>query len=485
MRLILVEDNEPLAQNLTEVFKDEGHEVAWAPTGAEALAAAGRQGFDLALVDVRLPDGAGTALIGKLKTLAPDAEVIVSSGNADLESAIAAVQAGAFSYLLKPVSVPELMLTLSRAYERVQLRRQARALQEELSQSERRYRDMVDTAQVLILALDRNLTITFANAAAQAVTGFDAAQLVGHGYLKTLVNPAEWPRTQKLLEHAFAAPTLEQEMELRAADGGRRVVRVRWARRHERDEDTLFGIGLDVTRQLQLERERRTSEKLAAVGTLTAGLAHEIRNPLNAALLQLTLAERRIQKLPTPDRAPVLQPLEMVRTELSRLTRLLSDFLAFARPREFGRTAINLSQLVADLADMHQAVAHASQRQLVLHIQPNLHVAGDGDALKAAVVNILKNGLEASRAKVTVTLETQGPQAVLRIEDDGPGITDEQAARLFEPFFTTKEQGTGLGLAMVYTVVNGHGGEIALRSRPEGGAVARMALPLVPPALNA
>src|SRR5690606_156130 len=125
-----------------------------------------------------------------------------------------------------------------------------------------------------------------------------------------------------------------------------RRVQMRWTRLASAGEDQICGMGLDVTRQRELERKARTSEKLAAVGTLAAGLAHEIRNPLNAAGLQLSLLSRRIHKLPPEERGNLEQPLELVRTELSRLNSLLGDFLAFARPRDYARYPIDLSALV-------------------------------------------------------------------------------------------------------------------------------------------
>ncbi|MBI5494873.1 MAG: response regulator [Deltaproteobacteria bacterium] len=480
MKVLLVEDNEALAENFREVLEDHGHQVAWAPDRAAARELA-PQGFDVAMVDVRLPDGPGTALLPILKSASPEAEVIVTSGNADVESAIAAVQAGAFSYLIKPVAPQELLVTFERLAERVHLRRRAAALQEELARSEQRYRAIVETAQVFVVAVDRELTVRFVNAAFESAVGYPRDALVGRSWPETFIALDEREERSAWIRSAFLSPTNERQVTLLRRDGTPCVIRIRWTAPKEGEGDVVYGVALDVTRQVQLERERRTQEKLAAVGTLTAGLAHEIRNPLNAALLQLTLAERRIHKLPGHEREPLLTPMDMIRAELGRLSRLLGDFLAFARPRDFARERVDLSNLVRGVVGMHMAVAAQSGRTLREDVTDGVSTQGDADALKGAVVNLVKNALEASRTDVVVTLRRpRDGQVELIIRDDGPGIPSELAARIFEPFFTTKEGGTGLGLAIVYATVTGHGGEVSLTPVQGGGTVAQVVLPVGP-----
>jgi len=477
VKLLIVEDNEELAQNLQEVFEDAGHHVTVVPSGMAALTAA-ESGFDLALVDLRLPDGSGTALLPRLKRLMPDAEVVVTTGNADLESAIEAVQAGAFAYLVKPVGMQELQFTVSRALERVELRARTRALQEELRRSEQRHRDIVETVQVLVFSVDDHDVVQFCNTAVEEVTGWPRELLMGRRFSETLLGMGEREDHRHALELALTGAAPQRETALLARDGRTLHIQMRWTRSGGAVGGLVYGTGLDVTKQRELERAARVTEKLAAVGTLTAGLAHEIRNPLNAALLQLSVAERRLRKTAGGTDVTAHQPLALVRAELSRLSLLVEDFLAFARPREAGAMPVDVCAIIRELIAMEAPLAESKGR--ILHAGPlaeNLSVRGDFATLKGAMLNLIRNAIQACTTDVTVRAVAEGGQAVITIADDGPGIPAEVQAHLFEPFFTTKDGGTGLGLAIVHATITAHGGEIALTGGTEGGTVARVVLP--------
>lgn len=477
MKVLLVEDNVELAENLAEIFADEGHEVAFAWDGAQALELA-KDSYDLALLDLRLPDTEGTVLLPKLKQLVPDAEVIVTTGNADLKSAIQAVRGGAFAYLTKPVNLQELVHTAGRAFERVQLRRLSDQLRAELEQSERRHRDIVETVQALIVAVGRNGKIRFANRVLEELTGWKREELWGRDYFETFAPADVRDARRALVLEAFGGQTPSLEVDFLCRDGSVRRVQMRWTQQASTGEDLIYGMGLDVTLQRELERKARTSEKLAAVGTLAAGLAHEIRNPLNAAGLQLSLLSRRIGKLSEADRKSLETPVELVRAELSRLNSLLGDFLAFARPREYARYPLDLSALLERVVEFDGQAASQEGKSLVSEIAANVSVLGDADALHQVLTNLLKNAIEAARSGIEVSLEVEGGQAVVRFDDDGMGMSPEVISRLFEPFFTTKSQGTGLGLAICHTIVTAHGGEILVESTEGEGTSVSVVLPV-------
>lgn len=477
MKVLLVEDNVELAENLAEIFEEEGHEVAFAWDGAQALELA-RDSYDLALLDLRLPDTDGTMLLPKLKQLVPEAEVIVTTGNADLDSAIRAVKGGAFAYLTKPVDVQELVLTAGRAFERVQLRKLSRELRAELEQSERRHRDIVETVQAMIVAVGRDGRVRFANRVLEELTGWTREELSGRDYFETFAPPHSRDERRALVLRAFEGSSPDLEVDFLARDGAVRRVQMRWTRQASIGEDLIYGMGLDVTLQRELEHKAWISEKLAAVGTLAAGLAHEIRNPLNAAGLQLSLLSRRIGKLPGDDKKNLEAPLELVRAELNRLNTLLGDFLAFARPREYARYPLDLSAAVDKIVEFDGQAALQDGKSLQASIAPGVFVQGDVDAMHQVFVNLLKNAIEAAAGEVHVSLEVEAERAVIRFVDDGAGMPQEIIARLFEPFFTTKPQGTGLGLAICHTIVTAHGGEIGVRSPRGGGTIVSVSLPI-------
>ncbi len=365
-RVLLVDDNSPLVENLREILEEAGYAVHSAGSCAGALPLAA-EGFDVALVDLKLPDGDGTALAPRLKELSPTGEVVLLTGFATLESAVAAVRAGACAYLVKPCATQELLVTVEQAMRQVRL----------------------------------------------------------HGEKQALAHKAQM------------------------------------------------------------------AEKLAAVGTMTAGLSHEIRNPLNAALLQLTVLERRIQRLAADLHPPLLEPLVLVKDEIRRLDHILEDFLQFARPRVFVPRPVDLCQVVSRVLDLLSGEAERRAIRLVRELAPNpggTRVAGEEERLRQVLVNLTINAMEATPegGQVRVrclpeapdpALGERGTSVVVAIEDSGPGVPAALRDRIFEPFFTTKAKGSGLGLSIVHAIVSQHGGTISVEDAPGGGARCQLRLP--------
>lgn len=475
MRLLIVDDNTALAENLKELFVDEGYDAVAVGTAKDALREA-KRGFDLAVVDVRLPDMPGTLLLPRLRALQPGSESVVVTANADLDSAIEAMKGGAFSYLTKPVRTEELLLTVQRARDRIELERRSETLKQALEVSERTLRKVMDTVSAVIIALDEEGRVRFVNRGAMDVLGYAPEELIGR-VLASLVNePAEREAFAASLPPGPAGETGDAEVTMRHRSGEARVIKWRWSTVSD-EEYSLFGVGTDITHETELERKIRAAERLAAAGTLTAGLAHEIRNPLNAAILQLSLLGRLVARMEAERREPLQAPLELVQSELRRLDTLLENFLAFARPKDYARQAVDFSALVERVTSLEAELVRDQDKRLEVEIQPGVRVSGDENALRQVVLNLLKNAIEASEHEVRVRVFTAGDRGELEIEDDGPGISPAHEARLFEPFFTTKPQGTGLGLPIVFTIVQRHEGSIRFERRSIGGTRVLVTLP--------
>ena len=347
-RVLAVDDNAALLDNLSQILVDEGYEVITASTGEQALARA-RNGFDVALVDLRLPDGSGTTLAANLKELVPEGEVVLLTGFATMETAIAAVRSGAFAYLVKPCSTPDLLLTIEQALRQVRLHVEKR----------------------------------------------------------------------------------------------------------------------------ELSRRAQVAEKLAAVGTMTAGLSHEIRNPLNAAGLQLVVLERGIRRLAPEAQPGLLAPLMLVRDEIKRLGHLLDDFLQFARPRDVVARPVELGQVIDAVFNLFAGDAEKRQITLERDVDPALPpIGGDEERMRQVFTNLTLNALEATPAggKIRAIAQSVRDEVVVSIENSGTGISPEVRGRIFEPFFTTKPAGSGLGLPIVHAIVTQHGGSISVESPPGKGA---------------
>ncbi len=463
-RVLVIEDNRDLADNIAEALADEGYAPRVAASAREALEAA-REGFDLAFLDVRLPDADGTRTLVSLKACDAHAEVIVMSGDATIESAIATVRGGAFAYILKPFPIDEALRLASLAMRQVALRREREALLQQLQESEAHYRTVVEASPALIVGIAADGSIAIVNEAFARTAGHAPESLVGRAFSELVPGAHDGPWEQGASD----------ELPLVTSGGDERTIA--W---HYGHADGLhYALGIDVTDSRAFERRMRVAEQLATVGELTAGLAHEIRNPLNSALLELKVLARRL------DRAHDAQgtaSANVIRGELERLERLLAEFLWFARPRSMTEAALgDITSPMRTVARLIQAEAATRNIALVTELPDDLPpVLFVEDRVRQVVFNLVRNAIDALDRDGHITLRARltGDNVELQVEDDGPGIGGDPK-RVFHPFHTTKPTGTGLGLTIAQRIAADHGGELLVESEP-GRTVFTLRLPAVP-----
>jgi len=268
---------------------------------------------------------------------------------------------------------------------------------------------------------------------------------------------------------ALAAMTVTRPL-TRITEAARRIARgdletPLWKRRRKDEIGTLRDTIEEMRKALHARDEERE--------TLLAGIAHEVRNPLGAIdLFAGLLAEELARR---PEEAHVAR----IRSELANLSKVVEEFLDYARARPPLREDVDLRLLLAEVADVAQPLA--SERQVSLTVDGGGTARADREQLRRAAVNLVRNAVEAApvASEVEVVAHTSGGEAVVEVRDRGPGLSAEARASLFRPFFTTKERGTGLGLALAKKVAEAHGGTLALEDREGGGTVARLAVPAV------
>jgi two-component system, NtrC family, sensor histidine kinase HydH len=241
----------------------------------------------------------------------------------------------------------------------------------------------------------------------------------------------------------------------------------------------LLELVSDVTEEEQLRQRLSEVERLAAVGELAAGLAHEIRNPLAAILNAATLLEEEAT-LTAEERASIL---EAVKTEARRLNTTLSDFLLFARPRLPARQLGDIGKVVEHVSALLQEERNGRGGvQVDVQVDPTVPLfAFDADQLTQVLWNIGRNGVEAmhGRGHLSLNVGRHNGEVLISVADTGPGISPEDQRRIFQPFISKKPGGTGLGLAIAQRIVTAHGGRIDVESVPEQGSRFTICLPLV------
>jgi len=233
-----------------------------------------------------------------------------------------------------------------------------------------------------------------------------------------------------------------------------------------------------VESQTLLERQ----QKLATLGTLAAGIAHEIRNPLTSLKARLYTLEKHLQLVPA-----ARKDTDIISAEISRLERIVQDVLSFARPSDPKLEVIAIDTLLGEVQGLVSPNLESRQVQLVVESSPQLLIRADSGHLKQVVINLVRNAAEAIDGTGTVTLRARAGRAalggretntvILEVSDTGKGIPPEVEKRLFDPFFSTKETGTGLGLPIAARIIERHGGVLQYQTRPGHGTTFGIVLP--------
>ncbi len=303
--------------------------------------------------------------------------------------------------------------------------------------------EVAEAVPAFVLALDEAGRIQLWNRALEEATGFTPAEMLGQPGRHLLAEAGD-----RKLPKKTGAPRM-----------------ARWRSQSGRNGLT-YAMGVDVTNELEMQRRTLRAERLAAVGTLAAGLAHEVRNPLNSATLQLQVLKRRIERSGRDD-GSFLPVCEVVLDEIRRLDHLVNDFLAFARPRPLELRPVDLNDLVLSVATLIRPEAESADIELNCQLATDAGlVSAEAERLKQVLINLLRNAIEAMGNQGSLHVATHSPDAEgfvqVEVVDTGPGFPEE--APIFDAFYTTKAAGTGLGLAIVHRIVSDHGGSISVSS---------------------
>jgi signal transduction histidine kinase len=266
-------------------------------------------------------------------------------------------------------------------------------------------------------------------------------------------------------------PALETD-ELRGVLRDYMEVTQRLQETHERLQHEVMRLRKEVqSKDRELERRRR----LASLGELAAGVAHEVRNPLGAIQLYSGLLRRELG-----EPGPALALVEKIDAGINAIECVVQDTLALA-PRGGGFERRSLREIVEGACDACRATLDGCGVQVELHQETQeVEVPADGTSLQRVFVNLIANAAQASPrgGTVTVTLGTdRDGEGSASVADRGPGLSDDTVDKIFDPFFTTKENGTGLGLTIAHRLVEAHGGNLSARNRSGGGAEFVVVLP--------
>ncbi|MBW3597069.1 MAG: response regulator [Planctomycetes bacterium] len=497
-RILIVEDDPGVALLQRRRLERAGYTAVTAGTTDEAMAIITAGGIELVLLDYRLPgDVNGLDFYGQLMAAGYDLPVIVVTGFSDEATVIQALRVGVRDFVTKSV---EYLDYLPEAVHRVLERER---IKDRLVQSEARLREqatLLDKARDAILVLDLEDRIQFWNHGAERLYGWSADEAVGRS-CRELLDQESSPWAEEADHLVLQTGEWSGELRQKTRKGQNIMVESRWTLIHD-DEGrakSKLVINSDITEKKTLQTHLLHAQRMEAVGALAGGVAHEFNNLLQAIHGYTTITLDGL--CPTEQR---FQDLQQVLKAAERASGLTRQLLGFGRRQMLSPTHLAPNGLVHDLIKMLRPLIGA-------HIELETRLGQDVGTLYADVtllqqmlMNLCVNARDAMPDGGKLVIKTEavtlseeycashinlkpGRYVLFTVADTGCGMTADVRDRIFEPFFTTKAvgRGTGLGLAMVYGVVQQHGGAIHVYSEPEMGTTFRLYLPTVNSAAEA
>jgi len=360
---------------------------------------------------------------------------------------------------------------------------QRRQMEKQLHAEQEFARRLVDSFPDLIIVLDTQAHYTFVSPRIQESLGYEPEELLGQG-LGERTHPEDRSALLDLFNELIAGKRshgiVEYRMEHKQSHW--RLFRASASPLFDA-QGKIAGViasSRDITEVERLEQQLIQSEKLAAMGQMIAGVAHELNNPLTAILGASELLRER-----AADDATTRRQLDLTYRQARRAAHIVQNLLAFSRPAASGKARLQLSDLLHRTLQLHEHSLRANNIIVDYMPAPDIPaIVGDANQLIQVFLNLITNAEQAIRGErergvLQVHVRSAKDTVSVVFQDDGPGIPREVLPRIFDPFFTTKRPGggTGLGLSICMAIVREHGGNIEAQSRPEGGAMFTVSLP--------
>lgn len=521
--ILIVDDEKGMRDFLSFELGSRGYSVSAAATGAEALALLTRAGFDLVISDIKMPQMDGLELLESAKRSFPDTEFIISTGYATIGAAVEAMKKGAYDFIEKPFNLDELTSLLENVFEKIEYRKMLAVYEgggEMFSKIE--LKELLpalagislrlfkaDDVSIMLPGKDGGLAV-----AGSAGTASDEARSATAALAWTAFGPAGGEAKPLVLgpgqEPALGAgsgvlpPTVRSLLLLPLSLDGRfsgvvailrtsagalgygaadvfqaRLYGAQVARAlHNARLYGELASALDSLRKAQAQLLR--SEKLAAIGRLTAGMAHEINNPL-VGIIGYSELLAGAENLSPEQREDVL----IILSQSRRCRDIVRSLLQFAREKGSEKTRLPLKELLEECLKFCAYELSKVKMDVNLALPADLPpVSGDRKQLQQVVLNLVGNAIGAVKSgaggHLNVSAGVAGNTVTMCFLDDGRGIAAEDLPKIFDPFFTTKPpgEGTGLGLSVAYGIIQDHSGRIYAQSEAGKGASLFVELPV-------
>jgi signal transduction histidine kinase len=486
-KVLVVDDDLAIVEVLEMRLVAMGYEVTATSDAEKALVAVESGRFDLALIDLRMAPTDGIALMESVHARQPRLPVLIMTAHGTIETAVDAVQRGAFDYLTKPFLRDELRAKIGRA---LASRRWARDRERLLAVGQ-----TLASSGIMARVLDAVAQGAVETTEAERCVVFQQE----HGRLVPMASsgspPPSWPALEAAAAEAMAkgvpvtfpgsaaGAIVAAPLVVQRGPAGALVIET--AAGIEPTEDdlellALFSSQAAVAVRNTHELERLRSGALAALGRMATQVAHELKNPLAGLRLYARHLEQRLTRNGDGEGSDLAQKIT---STVDHLAAVVQEITAFGRPPELHRVPTQLPALLDECVAFAEAKCETPGVEVVRAYDASCPLAMlDARELRKALLNLVLNAMESlgpgGKLTVSTGFSAETRTVTVIIEDTGSGMTEETLSRMFDLFFTTKPQGTGLGMALARSVVDLHGGDLAIHSTVGKGTRVTIRLPV-------
>ncbi|MGC8603317.1 MAG: ATP-binding response regulator [Desulfomonilaceae bacterium] len=494
-KILLADDEESIRNMMRMTLELDGYLVLTAADGQSALDIFQKESPEVVLLDVRMPGMDGVETLRRIKEINHDSEVIIISGHGDMDMAIQCLRMEASNFLTKPVSEEILSLSLKRALEKVALRRKVKQYTRDLEtlvreanvELEKAYQfreNIIEHSPDAIVCIRKGGAIIIFNSAAEKLLGYRKEEVIGSMNIVQIYPPGVARKIMKDLKSGdFGGPDILQKRQVSLVDkhGNELPVYISAAILYENGvEAGSVGIFTDLREKMKLEKQLLRSEKLSSLGKLSAGIAHEINQPLTGVLTFAHLLAKKFKN----DEA-TRKDLEIIVRETTRIRGIVQGILDFAREMPMQRKPRRIEEVLGQTLEIIVHQQRFFGVELVKEYDPEIpEVVVDSNLMEQVFMNIILNALDAMHGNGKLTIRTRRVDEAVEIEfqDTGCGMPEAMLDKIFDPFFTTKDStegmGMGLGLAVSYGIIKNHNGDIVVNSREGVGTTFTIKLPI-------
>jgi len=477
--ILLVDDEADIREVLKISLSDIGYEVLTAENGANALNIFKNTDIPVVITDIKMPGIDGIELLRKIKRENPDTEVIMLTGHGDLDLAIKSLKYEATDFITKPIDDEALEIALKRAFERIAMRRKIR----ECDRNRAMYDVLInELIQEDILVIGSDYRVLDINETLLNKLGLTRKEAIGR-YCYEITHRQNTPCSgedhQCPLVQMLETQRPSQETHIHKDKDNNNIYYSISSYPLFENGEVIGAIELsrDITADINTRKAMMQQDKLASIGRLSAGVAHEINNPLTTILTTAMLIQEDIDIAD-----PIHEELETITNETLRCRKIVASLLDFARQTKPTKEHHNINKIVTECIKLTRKQAAFNDLTIVRNLSDEIPaMLMDKDQIKQAVINLILNATDVTDPGDTITVSTQFiPQnkvVEIAVSDTGKGIAEENTDKIFEPFFTTKGNGTGLGLAITHGIIGQHGGVIDVKSKLGQGTTFTIRLP--------